>query len=190
MKKYTNRFRESLIVPMRFTFLILLSYFFLRAFGISTSYLGILPRDVFGLIGVITAPLAHGNLSHLMSNIFPVFLLTSLLYFFYDKIADQVFLYCYLVTNLLVWIIGRPYIHIGASGLVYGLATFIVAMGIFRGRFISIVLALLIVFLYGGMIYGILPSNPYISWEAHFSGALTGLLVGLWMSRQRRVSSL
>ncbi|WP_115869799.1 rhomboid family intramembrane serine protease [Marinoscillum furvescens] len=157
--------------------------------GVDLGFLGVNPRTLSGLIGVITAPLIHGSLQHLVSNTFPVLFLGATLYLFYDRIAPQVFFQCYLLTNLLVWIFGRPYYHIGASGLVYALAGFLISFGIFRRRFRAIFISLVILLLYGGMIYGILPQDSYISWESHLLGFIVGVGSAFGMSRIRRVAN-
>ena len=153
-----------------------------------TSYnlgdFGIYPRDVKGLIGVFAAPLLHGNVNHLMSNTIPLLVLGAALYFFYPRLASRVFLYSYFFTNMLVWIFGRPYIHIGASGLVYGLASFLFFFGIFKRNSKSVLISLGVLLIYGGMVYGIMPSNGWVSWESHLMGAVVGLVASFLLSRK------
>lgn len=147
---------------------------------------GIYPRDIKGLIGVFAAPLLHGSFNHLMSNTIPLLVLGATLYFFYPRLASRVFLYAYFFTNLLVWIFGRTYIHIGASGLVYGLASFLFFFGIFRRNFKSVLISLGVLLVYGGMVYGVFPSNTWVSWESHLMGVLVGLVSSFLLSKNKK----
>lgn len=145
--------------------------------GRSFSHFGIYPREVDGLKGIFLAPLVHSDLEHLLSNTFPFFILTATIYFFYKKVAVPSFVMIYILTGFVVWLFARPVYHIGASGVVYGLMSFILFSGIFRRNIKSIVLALSVTVLYSGYFYGLLPLKDGISWESHLFGALVGVLV-------------
>jgi membrane associated rhomboid family serine protease len=145
--------------------------------------MGILPRDGFGLMGIITAPLIHGDFSHLISNTFPIIVLGWIVFFFYPKISFFLFTFVYIITGLLVWLLAREVYHIGASGLVYGFVSFLFFSGIFRRDNKSVALALIITFLYGGLVWGILPGMKGISWESHLFGTIAGL-VAAYIFRQ------
>lgn len=186
---YFNRLRESAVVPFRFSLLMVLVFLVQVIFYTDLGFLGILPQVYSGLIGVVFAPLIHGSSMHLYANLFPILILGSSLYFFYDRIADQVFFYCYFMTNCIVWLFGRPYYHIGASGLVYGLAMFLIALGFFRGSFKSLLISVVIIIFYGGIIYGILPTNKLISWESHLAGAVVGMMMAFFASKKRYLSN-
>ncbi|MBT8380451.1 MAG: rhomboid family intramembrane serine protease [Ignavibacteria bacterium] len=138
--------------------------------------MGLLPRNLAGLLGIVTAPLIHGDFSHLISNTFPLIVLGWIILFFYPRISFFLFVFIYLLTGILVWIFARQVYHIGASGIVYGFVSFLFFSGLFRKDNTSIVLALIITFLYGGIIWGMLPGLKGISWESHSLGAFTGLL--------------
>jgi len=140
------------------------------------SKLGLLPRKPAGLLGIITSPLIHGDFSHLISNTLPLIILGWIIFNFYNKISYLLFFFIYFFTGLLVWIFARQVYHIGASGLVYGFVSFLFFSGIFRRDNKSIALALVITFLYGGLVWGILPGMEGISWESHLFGAITGLI--------------
>ena len=116
--------RSSVLRPFRFLLLMWLFFSVSFFFNIDFGFLGILPRSYFGIIGIFTSPLVHGNLHHISSNSVPVLFLGTILYFFYPKIANRIFLQCYFFTNILVWFFGRTFLHIGASGLIYALAFF------------------------------------------------------------------
>lgn len=186
---YFSRLSESTVVPFRFSLLMVLVFLIQVLFHKDLGFLGILPNSYSGLIGVAFAPLIHGSNMHLYANIFPVLILASSVYFFYDRVADQVFFYCYFMTNCLVWLFGRPYYHIGASGLVYGLAMFLIALGFFRGSFKTIVISVVVIIFYGGIIYGILPTDKKISWESHLAGAVVGMMMAFFSSKKRYLSS-
>jgi membrane associated rhomboid family serine protease len=156
--------------------------------GMPFSYFGIVPRTVLGLVGIFSAPLIHGDFLHLVSNTIPLLFLGSVLFFFYGRIGGQVFLRAYFWTNILVWLFARPANHIGASGLVYGLAFFLIFFGLFRRDFMSLFISILVLALYGGIFYGVLPSDPRVSWESHFAGALVGISTAITFSRQKQVS--
>ena len=164
----------SFIVPSRMLFLMWLIFFVELNFGIKLSVFGILPREAFGLLGILFAPLLHGSLVHLISNTLPLLFLGITLYFFYGKIAKKVFLMSYFLTGALVWLFGRTSFHIGASGLIYGMASFLFFSGIVRAEFRSLIISFAVVLTYGGLVWGVLPSFPGVSWESHLFGALVG----------------
>ncbi|MEM6829900.1 MAG: rhomboid family intramembrane serine protease [Bacteroidota bacterium] len=142
--------------------------------GIDLGFLGIYPRETSGLLGVLFAPMIHGDFNHLLSNSIPLLVLGGSLYFFYPSIARKVFLQGYFFTNLLVWILARPSYHIGASGLVYALASFLAFYGLFRKNFKSVVISVIVILFYGGLIHGLFAFNANISWESHLMGAIVG----------------
>jgi len=149
-----------------------IEYFFNSEFAVY----GIAPRTFPGLTGIIAAPLLHGDLNHLYSNSIPLFLLLAGSLYFYRLTALKALLWIWLITGLGVWLIGRDgSIHIGASGVVYGLASFLAVSGIIRNDFRLMSISLLTIFLYGGMAWGVLPLFPHVSWESHLIGALAGI---------------
>ncbi|MCG8573071.1 MAG: rhomboid family intramembrane serine protease [Spirochaetes bacterium] len=138
-----------------------------------TAY-GIYPRNVYGLIGIITWPFLHADWPHILSNSMPLLVLLVVVFTFFKRIAWPVTIVVVTLGGLLVWIFGRPYIHIGASGLIYGLVAFLFFCGLFRGDFKSILIAVIVALAYGGLIYGVFSSDPTISWEGHLFGAGAG----------------
>ena len=145
-------------------------------FGLNFNRYGIYPRSFQGLRGIFLSPFIHSGPQHLFNNSTPLFVLTASLLFFYRKIAFPVLFYGLLLTGLITWIIARPAFHIGASGIIYLLVSFIFFSGIFRKYYRLVALSLIIVFLYGSMIWYIFPIKESISWEGHLSGFLVGLL--------------
>ncbi len=167
-------FSKNAVVPFRVTFIMWVCFFVQFNFNYDLSFLGIQPRHLTGLIGVITAPMIHGDLNHIMSNTLPMLLLGWSLFYFYSNVAHMVFLNCYLMTGLLVWVFGREFYHIGASGVIYGLAFFLMLFGLFRKDRRSLLISIVVVLIYGGLIYGLMPGNPQTSWESHVFGAIVG----------------
>ena len=144
-------------------------------FSLDLHAFALKPRTLSGLPGIVTEPLLHGDWGHLFSNSVPLFLLLMATLYFYRGIGLRVLGYIWLFTGIGVWLFARDNYHIGASGIVYGLATFLAISGILRhdSRLMSI--SLLIIFLYGGMIWGVLPLFHHVSWESHLMGSLAGV---------------
>ncbi len=166
----------SSIVPFRMVFLMWLAFVLERLMGWDLSMFGIQPRSLIGMVGIIAAPLIHANYLHIVSNTLPILFLGAALFYYYPKIAGTVFLRSYFMTNFLVWLVARgDNSHIGASGVVYGMAFFLIFFGLFRRDFVSLVISLIVILFYGTLFYGILPtSDPRISFESHLFGALVG----------------
>jgi membrane associated rhomboid family serine protease len=179
----------SSVVPFRLVFLMWAAFYVEIFYGWRLSHLGIVPWSLMGLIGIFTGPMLHGSLDHLVSNTVPLLFLGTVLFFFYEKIGNTVFFRSYFWTNILVWLFGRQYSnHIGASGVVYGLAFFLIFFGIFRRDFVSMLISIVVIMLYGGVIYGVLPTDPRVSWESHFAGALVGIYTAVGLSSKKVVS--
>jgi membrane associated rhomboid family serine protease len=172
-----SRILKSLLIPAGFIVLLWIILFAQEIFNLNFPYeFGLYPRKLSGLIGVITSPLIHGGYAHLLSNSLPVFLLAAGIIYFYPEIGYKAIIIIYIFTGLLVWLLARSVYHIGASGLIYGFASFLFFSGVFKRDNRSIGLALLVTFVYGGMVWGILPGQPGISWESHFLGGIMGLV--------------
>jgi membrane associated rhomboid family serine protease len=131
--------------------------------------------------------MVHGNIIHLISNTFPLLFLGGTLFYFYPRIATAVFFRAYIWTNILVWLFARSANHIGASGLVYGIAFFLIFYGLLRRDFMSLMISIVTILLYGGVFYGVLPSDPNISWESHFGGALVGITSAVTFSAKKKI---
>lgn len=178
---------ESSVVPFRLVFFMWLCFFLELVYNLPLSQFGIQPRTFIGLIGIFTAPLIHGSVMHLVSNTVPMLFLGAVLFFFYRRIGGAVFFRAYFWTNILVWLFARPANHIGASGVVYALAFFLIFFGLFRRDFVSILISVLTLLLYGGVFYGVLPTDPRVSWESHFAGALVGITSAINFSSKKRI---
>lgn len=190
MKKPNNLFRKILVsatVPLFFIILLWSVKFMELISGHELTNLGILPGEVSGLVGVITGPFIHSDYAHLVNNSIPLLVAGTLLFMFYEKVAFKVFSLVFVLTGIMVWIIGRDAYHIGASGVVYGLVAFVFFSGVLSGNRHMIAISLLMTFLYGSMIWGVIPwdiDNYRISWEAHLSGAFLGTILALYFRKQ------
>jgi membrane associated rhomboid family serine protease len=145
-------------------------------FGLNFNRNGIFPRTLSGLKGIFFSPFIHSGTQHLFNNTSPIFVLLAIILYFYRKIAFKLLVYGTLLTGLFTWTIGRPSYHIGASGVIYMLVSFVFFSGIFRKYYRLVAVSLIMVFLYGSMIWYILPIKNDISWEGHLSGFVVGLI--------------
>ena len=176
-----RRFFGSMVFPA--LLILLLWAIKLIEVGFQTSFAeyGLEPQTVQGLRGILFSPILHADWAHLSSNSVPLFLLSSGLFYYYGKKAKAIFILCWLVTGLWVWIFAKDTgIHIGASGVVYALATFHFMGGLLRREPRMMAFSLLVVFLYGSLVWGISPDffpGKNISWESHLLGGLAGILI-------------
>lgn len=149
------------------------------ALGMDLSPYGVRPRQADGLAGIVFAPLMHGSLAHLFANTAPLLVLGTALFYGYPRAARIAMPVIYLGSGAAVWLFARPAYHLGASGLAFGMLLFIFVIGVLRWDRRAIALALIVSFLYGGMIWGILPGKPGISFEYHLAGALIGTMLAI-----------
>lgn len=171
--------QHSLFVSGFFIILLWLIRLFEFEFNLDFSTWGVLPHEIKGLRGILFSPLIHSNFEHLFANTFPLFILTFSLFFFYRKSAYAIFILIYLFSGLFVWFGGREAFHIGASGIIYGLAAFLFLSGIISFNISLLTISLIVSFLYGGMLWGIFPVKPEISWESHLWGGISGLVLAV-----------
>jgi membrane associated rhomboid family serine protease len=180
---YRRKLFLSLVIPVIFIALMILIKTIEILFEIDLSNLGIYPRTLKGIPGIFVSPLIHNDFTHLFNNAIPLLLLSVALFYFYSEVAVRVFSVTYLLTGLLVWLWGRTAWHIGASGLIYGFASFLFFSGLIRRYFRLI--ALLVVFLYGEMVWGLFPGiYKEISWESHMLGFISGILLAVWYRKE------
>lgn len=183
-KSMERQFWKQVRVPV---LIVLLMYL---AFGLEfllpgdLHYLGVYPRKLEGMVGILTAPFVHGDWSHIHSNAFSFLFLSGMVFVLYPRIAPRVYILIHLLTGLFVWLMARSVFHIGASGVVYGLVSFIFWMGIFRKNLRSVIPALIVLMLYGSFFEGVLPNQEGISWESHLLGGVAGLIVAYLLRNQ------
>jgi len=146
---------------------------------------GIVPRSIYGLMGIPLSPFLHGGLNHLMSNTIVFLGMSGLIAFRGSRTLLGVSAFIILLGGLGVWAFGRPAIHIGASGLVFGYFGYLIARGWYERRPGSILIAILVIVFYGGLIVGILPAPGFASWEAHLFGLIAGVLAARKGGRNR-----
>lgn len=152
--------------------------------GESWADYSLYPRTFHGLIGIITCPLLHADFSHLIGNTVPLLILGFLLWSNYREIAGKVFWLVYFCNGILLWFFARDSFHLGASGVVYGLAFFLFFSGFFRKIPRLTMLSFLLIFLYGSMVWGVFPFDPGVSWEGHLYGALSGIIFAFILRNQ------
>jgi membrane associated rhomboid family serine protease len=169
-----------LALPFMFLLIMWLVKLIELQFDLSFIKFGVYPQSLKGLKGVLFSPFIHKNLTHLFNNSYPILILGGLLFSVYRKIALQIFVWLFFISGFWLWIIGRPSFHIGASGIIYALASFLFISGIIRKNPRLAAVSLVIIFLYGSMIWGILPTKESISWEGHLSGFAAGILVAIF----------
>ena len=187
-KAERRKFLGSLIIPLLIVAVMWLVKIIEVSLGISLAQWGLMPHSAKGLVGILTLPFLHGSWEHLLSNTVPILVLGTALYYFYPTLANRVLLVTWIASGLLTWCIGDPEsIHIGASALVYGLNLFLVTSGFIRGNRALVVISLIMVFLYGSFIWGMIPSLAIpqsISWEGHLSGAMVGVLLAIFLRKE------
>lgn len=163
------------IIPSFLLILIWSVFFFENSFNVDLTSHGILPRTFSGLQGVLFSPFLHGDLNHIANNSIPLFVLTTALIYFYRDVSLKVLCYGILLSGIITWVIGRTSFHIGASGLIYVLVSFIFFKGMMTQYYRLMALSLTVVMFYGGMVWFIFPDvDKTISWEGHLAGLISG----------------
>ena len=161
-------------------FVICIYIIFAISIFIPINQFGIIPRTPWGLVGILTSPFLHGGIRHLISNTIPLIVLLIILNYFYQQKALSVIAFTIIIGGLFVWIFARNANHIGASGLIYGLAAFLIANGFIEKKFVPLLISIGVILLYGGLIWGVFPSTyGRVSWESHLFGAIAGILIAL-----------
>jgi membrane associated rhomboid family serine protease len=174
-----KHFVNSLVFPVFFLVLIWLSKILEISMEWSFVQGGVYPRHINGLPGIIASPLIHSDWKHLVDNSVPILVLNLALFYFYKEICYKIFFLIYLISGILLWCIGREAYHIGASGLIYGLAAFLFLSGVIRRVRSLMAISLLVVFWYGSLVWGLLPYDYKVSWEAHLTGAIAGVILAI-----------
>lgn len=147
---------------------------------------GLYPRDFSNIGGVIGMHFIHANLTHFISNMLGFLPLSIILFIVYPKAAKFSYILIPIIAGLLLWVLGRPVFHVGASAWVYGLVSYLITAGWVSKRFWNILLSLAIALFYSGMIFGILPVDSRISWEGHLFGAIAGIIVAILSLKRTR----
>ena len=182
--EYFKFYKGVVLYPICIVLAMWLVYWYELRFGMDFTRWGVRPRSVIGLRGVVFSPFIHSGVKHLWRNTVPIFVLSAALFYFYRNISWRVLLWIVFLSGLGTWIIGRASFHIGMSGVVYGLASFLFFKGMRAKHFRLIALSFLIVFLYGSLVWGTLPLDEKISWEGHLSGFIIGMILGVFCFRE------
>jgi len=174
-----KKLKVSFIVPLLFILILWIIWLFDTVEHLDLYRLGVYPRETKGILGIFFSPFIHSDLNHLISNSIPLLILGTGSLYFYRSLAYKVVAFVWLFSGFCVWVGARESFHIGASGLIYGLASFLFFSGAIRKDIRLSAISLLVVFLYGGLIWGIFPIFPKISWEFHFFGGFCGLIASI-----------
>ncbi|HOZ13602.1 MAG TPA: rhomboid family intramembrane serine protease [Tenuifilaceae bacterium] len=179
-----NRIKYNLIPPLMFLFVIWLIKIIEVSNQTSFYEFGVFPREIKGLPGVVLAIFIHSDFNHLISNSISLFILFTGLLYFYRDLSYKVLIFIWLISGAMVWLGARESYHIGASGLIYGIASFLFFSGIIRQDIRLMAISMLVIFLYGGLIWGIFPIFPRLSWEYHLFGSICGLIAAVIYRKQ------
>ena len=175
-----KEFFRVMFFPCLFLLVMWLVKFIELQFNVSAISLGVYPQRLTGLKGIFFSPFIHKDLMHLFNNSYPILLLGGLLFSIYRQIAFKIFIWLFFISGFWLWIIGRPSFHIGASGIVYALASFLFISGLICKNPRLAASSCIVIFLYGSMIWGIFPSKESVSWESHLTGFIAGILVAIF----------
>lgn len=176
-------FIHSLIFPAAFVLAFWIVEIIEQTTGLSFVSFGIYPLHYKGLPGILFAPFIHSDFNHLISNSIPFFILLAMLVYYYRRISYRIFFMMYILAGICVWLSGREAWHIGASGVVYALAAFHFVSGVIRNDTRLLTFSVVVVFLYGGLIWGIFPINPDVSWEGHLWGSISGIVLAIYFRK-------
>ena len=162
-------------------------------FGLQWNEFGLMPGNVNRLFGIFTMPFLHGDIAHLFSNSVPLFVLLFSIFYFFTKKAWLILMMTYFMSGTLTWIIGTRGVHVGASGIVYALAFFLVTISILKQEPKLMAYSLIIIFLYGSIVWGFFPQlfpDKHISWEGHLAGAITGIVLAFFYRKEGPVKKV
>jgi membrane associated rhomboid family serine protease len=173
-------FFHSLVLPAAFVFVFWMVEIIEVTTSLSFVKLGVYPLHLKGLPGILLSPFIHSGFNHLMSNSIPFFILMFMLIYYYRRISYQIFFLLYFLSGITVWFAGREAWHIGASGVVYAMAAFHFVSGVIRNDVRLLTFSVVVVFLYGGLIWGVFPIDPKVSWEGHLWGAVSGVVLAFY----------
>lgn len=181
---------DDILWPAVFIVFFWLIFFANEAYNLHLQDFGVRPRSIHGLIGILSMPFLHGDFEHLFSNTIPFFVSGTFIFHFFDRVKWKIILIIWYFSGLGIWVFGDPMsIHIGASGLVYGMVAFLMTSGFIRKNKELTAVALVLIFLYGSMVWGLFPQFSWfreinISWEGHLFGTLSGVALALFYRKE------
>jgi len=177
-------FRLAATLAVAFVALVWLLQLANWALGLDAAPFGVRPRTIEGLAGILFAPLSHSGFEHLIANTIPLAVLGTAMLHLYPRASPVVLPWVYLAPGIAVWLVGRDAIHVGASGLIYGLTAYVFFAGLLRRDRRAIAASLVVAFLYGSTIWGVMPLKRYDSWETHLAAALVGAVLAFLLRRR------
>lgn len=171
----------ALFIPVISSMLMIAVFFTGKLFELDFYFAGIFPRQTESFTGIFSVIFVHASPEHLFNNVLSFLILSGALFYIYRQIAFKVFIISWISSGFILWIIGRDSWHVGSSGLIYSMAFFIFFSGVFRWHAPLIALSLLVTFIYGNMIWHIMPwkINDPVSWEGHLAGGITGFILSV-----------
>lgn len=178
MKADVQRICTAMVIPLFLIFILYLLKVLETGMDWNFTSLGVYPLHKKGVFGIFAHPLVHSSFRHLFANTIPLFFLSWCLFYFYRSIASLLFFFIWIGCGVITFLIGKQGWHVGVSGIIYGLAFFLFFSGIVRKHIPLIAISLLVTFIYGGLIWNMLPffAKPTTSWEGHLSGAIIGTI--------------
>ena len=179
-----RRLRTAFAIALSFALLLWVVKLAEYLGGLDFTQFGIYPRRGDGLAGVLSSPFIHASFAHLFANTAPIIVVGTMLLYGYPRAAKVLLPVVYLGSGVAVWLFAREAYHIGASGLAFGMLFFVFTVGVLRWDRRAIALSLVVFFLYGGMIWGVLPTAPEVSFESHLSGAVIGVVLAFLLRRR------
>lgn len=179
-----SKYKETItkiFIPVLFSLFILLTFVLEKGLDLNFSKAGIYPREIQSLWTILTHIFIHANWGHLTNNLLSFCILSCFLFYFYRPGNIKIYFFLWFCSGLLLWVIGRESRHIGASGLIYALASFLFFSGLIRRHIPLIAIALVVTLFYGNMVWHIFPwqINDPVSWEGHLSGLISGFIAAL-----------
>ena len=175
---------DILVFPLLIILLMWIVFLFEISYGFNFNHFSIYPRKFSSLLGIFASPFLHSDLSHITNNTLSFFVLMLMVRFFYKKNYLNIFLLGIVLSGLLTWCIARPAYHLGMSGVIYVLASFIIAKSFFSKQYNLIAIAFTVIFAYGSMLWYVFPIDKSISWEGHLSGLITGVLLSFFFKNE------
>jgi len=188
-EKRTNKLR-FLILPVAFVVLLWCIHALNFMFDLQLVRFSVEPRTATGLIGILFFPLLHGDWSHIIGNSSSLLVLLASLRYIFPSLFLRVFAWSYFLPGIFIWFFGRSAYHLGASGMVYALVAFLFISGVIRVNRFLLAFSLFVVFLYGGMFWGIFPLEQGISWEGHLGGGIVGFLLAIYFRKVNPVDEV
>jgi len=184
MEVEKRRFKNGLIVSIALVLFMWLVFFIDWLFNLQLYHFGVVPHRISGLWGILFMPFIHGSLGHIISNTWPALLLGTVMFNTYPRVVFRSIIFIQLFSGIMIWLLAPTGIaHIGASGVIYGMAAFLFSSGFFRRDRNSMAISLLVGLLYGSLVYGFFPNDNGVSWQGHLFGAIGGVLAAYYFRK-------